>query len=109
MPPQGRLSRYNRAMKKNTPLLFAILLTAFSCGGGSGSTGTGGMMMPADPPPVSTSPGDGPARFVDPFIGTGDSDSPDPVTGGKGGSTYPGATLPFGMVQWSPDTPFGNP
>ena len=30
---------------------------------------------------------------VDPFIGTD-----------KGGNTFPGATLPFGMIQWSPDT-----
>ncbi len=33
------------------------------------------------------------ARDVDPFIGTGGH-----------GHTYPGATLPFGMVQLSPDT-----
>ena len=33
-----------------------------------------------------------PAAYVDPFIGTG----------GKG-KTYPGATVPFGMVQLSPD------
>lgn len=33
------------------------------------------------------------ARHVDPFIGTGGH-----------GHTYPGATLPFGMVQLSPDT-----
>jgi putative alpha-1,2-mannosidase len=32
-------------------------------------------------------------KFVDPFIGTGGH-----------GHTYPGATLPFGMVQLSPDT-----
>jgi len=30
---------------------------------------------------------------VDPFIGTG-----------ADGNTFPGATLPFGMIQWSPDT-----
>ena len=34
-----------------------------------------------------------PARFVDPFIGTGGH-----------GHTYPGATAPFGLVQLSPDT-----
>ena len=34
-----------------------------------------------------------PADFVNPFIGTGGH-----------GHTYPGATLPFGMVQLSPDT-----
>ena len=32
-------------------------------------------------------------KFVDPFIGTGEH-----------GHTYPGATVPFGMVQLSPDT-----
>ncbi len=34
-----------------------------------------------------------PASYVDPFIGTGGH-----------GHTYPGATVPFGMVQLSPDT-----
>jgi predicted alpha-1,2-mannosidase len=34
-----------------------------------------------------------PIRYVDPFVGTGGH-----------GHTYPGATLPFGMVQLSPDT-----
>jgi predicted alpha-1,2-mannosidase len=33
------------------------------------------------------------AQFVDPFIGTGGD-----------GHTFPGATMPFGMVQLSPDT-----
>ncbi len=33
------------------------------------------------------------SSFVDPFIGTGEH-----------GHTYPGATMPFGMVQLSPDT-----
>ncbi len=36
---------------------------------------------------------DGAYASVDPFIGTG-----------EGGHTYPGATVPFGMVQLSPDT-----
>jgi predicted alpha-1,2-mannosidase len=34
-----------------------------------------------------------PARYVNTFVGT-DND----------GNTFPGATQPFGMVQWSPDT-----
>ena len=34
-----------------------------------------------------------PIEYVDPFIGTD-----------AHGHTYPGATLPFGMVQLSPDT-----
>ncbi len=39
------------------------------------------------------------ASRVDPFAGT----QPGPHTFG-GGHNFPGATLPFGMVQWSPDT-----
>jgi predicted alpha-1,2-mannosidase len=38
-------------------------------------------------------PADTPYKNVDPFIGTA-----------NGGNTYPGAALPFGMIQWSPDT-----
>jgi predicted alpha-1,2-mannosidase len=38
-------------------------------------------------------PGEQAYRNVDPFIGTG-----------EGGHTFPGATVPFGMVQLSPDT-----
>jgi predicted alpha-1,2-mannosidase len=40
-----------------------------------------------------------PASRVDVFAGT----MPGPHTFG-GGHNYPGASLPFGMVQWSPDT-----
>jgi predicted alpha-1,2-mannosidase len=47
--------------------------------------------------------------YVNPFVGTDDSNSPNPVGGGAGGSTFPGATVPFGMVQFSPDTPTGSP
>ena len=38
----------------------------------------------------------GPARYVNPMIGT------------KGGETWPGADLPFGMVQWSPENTSGK-
>jgi predicted alpha-1,2-mannosidase len=48
-------------------------------------------------------------QYVNPFVGTDDSNSPNPVGGGAGGSTYPGATVPFGMTQFSPDTPTGSP
>lgn len=41
---------------------------------------------------------------VDPFIGTDDGDAPDPPPGDAGGAVFPGATVPFGMIQWSPDT-----
>ncbi|GAA2701980.1 alpha-1,2-mannosidase [Actinoplanes palleronii] len=35
-----------------------------------------------------------PASLVNPLLGTS-----------NGGNTFPGAVVPFGMVQWSPDTP----
>lgn len=37
-------------------------------------------------------------EYVNPFIGTG------PVEGSLSGNNYPGATVPFGMVQLCPDT-----
>src|SRR5512138_630298 len=48
-------------------------------------------------------------QYVNPFIGTDDSNSPNPVPGGAGGSTVPGSVSPFGMVQFSPDTPTASP
>ena len=45
----------------------------------------------------------GPVGLVDPFVGTDDG-APNYGTGGGGGNTFPGATLPFGMLGWSPDT-----
>jgi predicted alpha-1,2-mannosidase len=43
--------------------------------------------------PIAAATDDDPARWVDPFIGTGGH-----------GHTHPAATLPFGMVQLGPDT-----
>jgi predicted alpha-1,2-mannosidase len=40
-----------------------------------------------------------PASLVDPFVGTGAG----PVQPGDV-DTFPGASMPFGMIQWSPDT-----
>ena len=44
-------------------------------------------------PAFAQSAAPSPYDSVDPFIGTA-----------GGGNTFPGATLPFGMIQWSPDT-----
>lgn len=68
----------------------ALLVAALACGA-CGSVGTG---PPADPDP---------AGLVNPFAGTA-ARSPDFGTGGGAGNTFPGATLPFGLVQWSPET-----
>jgi predicted alpha-1,2-mannosidase len=48
-------------------------------------------------------------RLVNPLIGTAASSASRPVLHGDGGSTFPGASAPFGMLQWSPDTPHGQP
>jgi putative alpha-1,2-mannosidase len=63
----------------------------------------------ADAGPDAGEPSRDLTGLVNPFIGTDDSDSPHPVPGGAGGSTYPGAVVPFGMVQLSPDTPTASP
>ncbi len=42
------------------------------------------------------------ARMIDVFIGTGARTSLPAAY--SGGETFPGAAVPFGMVQWSPDT-----
>nr|WP_042195032.1 GH92 family glycosyl hydrolase [Kibdelosporangium sp. MJ126-NF4] len=43
------------------------------------------------------------ATFVNPYVGTKPGGA-DHGTGGGAGNTFPGAVVPFGMVQWSPDT-----
>ncbi len=43
-----------------------------------------------------------PASHVDPFVGTSGTPIGGPI------DTFPGADMPFGMVQWSPDTPSQN-
>src|SRR5438034_9225144 len=43
------------------------------------------------------------AANVNPFSGT-QPGGPDFGTGGGAENTFPGADVPFGMVQWSPDT-----
>lgn len=48
-----------------------------------------------------------PVTLVNPFIGT-QTGAADFSTGGGAGNTFPGATLPSGMVQFSPDTSFSD-
>ncbi|MGW8266997.1 MAG: GH92 family glycosyl hydrolase [Longimicrobiales bacterium] len=68
-------------MRRVSLLAFGLLLTAIAC-------------EAPDPPSRRGSAGDLEplTRYVDPFIGTGGH-----------GHVYPGATVPFGMVQLSPD------
>ncbi|WP_241841477.1 GH92 family glycosyl hydrolase [Pseudofrankia sp. BMG5.36] len=56
-----------------------------------------------DPSPARSTTGDDPARLVDPFVGTAPQ-HPDVIPGDGVGGAFPGASAPFGMLQWSPDT-----
>ncbi|MFC2118812.1 GH92 family glycosyl hydrolase [Bacteroidota bacterium] len=68
-------------MIKNYHFLYLIVIIFFSCQNQSPNE------------KLSVNDGKSPYDYVNPFIGTGGE-----------GHTYPGATVPFGMVQLSPDT-----
>jgi len=72
--------------------------SAASPGSTSSSPGTT-TSAPASGPSPGSPVGLTPSQLVDTFVGTG-------VGGQSVGSidTFPGADMPFGMVQWSPDT-----
>ncbi|MDI1461136.1 RICIN domain-containing protein [Catellatospora sp. KI3] len=55
-----------------------------------------GALILGSPVAIPAAPVADPAAIVNPFLGTSHE-----------GNTFPGADAPFGMVQWSPDTP-GN-
>ncbi|GIH15852.1 GH92 family glycosyl hydrolase [Rugosimonospora africana] len=81
-----------------------------STGAGAGLLGltvVAALAAPAVPASAATGAAaalvDHPVTLVDPFIGTGSGGD---VVGDV--DAFPGATAPFGMVQWSPDTP-GRP
>jgi predicted alpha-1,2-mannosidase len=59
--------------------------------------------------PDASSPLPDVTQYVHPLIGTGPANVINPVGGGTGGSVFPGAVVPWGMVQFSPDTPRGEP
>ncbi|HET9142874.1 hypothetical protein, partial [Actinophytocola sp.] len=60
-------------------------------------------LLPAAPAVAQPPPAEDLARWVDPYTGTRPGGE-DHGTGGGAGNTFPGADVPFGMVQWSPDT-----
>ncbi|MEO6921921.1 MAG: GH92 family glycosyl hydrolase [Collimonas sp.] len=111
----------NLHLKKNLAIGIAMA-SLFGCGGsdqasvgGAGATAAANSMVKkVDPanPVDSQSDSDTLTKtaltdYVNPFIGTADSAAPatDPVPAGARGGTFPGATTPFGMVQWTPMTP----
>jgi predicted alpha-1,2-mannosidase len=101
---RSRQRRPDRARRRGGPgrrLLLAALTAGQLVATSAVAIGTAGIAAAQTPPNLT--------QHVNPFIGTDDSNSPNPVPGGAGGSTYPGAVMPFGMVQFSPDTPTGSP
>ncbi len=56
-----------------------------------------GCQREAGPTKVTPAPVLQPADDVNPFVGTA-----------AGGNTFPGATMPFGMIQWSPTSGFAE-
>lgn len=62
-------------------------------------------VVPAAAAPGAMQPVADPASLVDPLIGTGVATSGNGSGGiAGGGDTFPGPDMPFGMIQWSPDT-----
>ncbi len=74
-------------------LRHVLLVTALVCAGAAGGASARDS-TPKAPLPVSD-----PASLVNVFVGTSGTPVGGPI------DTFPGASLPFGMIQWSPDTP----
>ncbi|HEX6819456.1 MAG TPA: GH92 family glycosyl hydrolase [Ktedonobacterales bacterium] len=69
----------------------------------SHNTRPAAVIQPVPTPTATPAPQLPLTRFVNTFVGT----QPGGVSfgyGGGGGNTFPGATTPFGMIQWSPET-----
>jgi putative alpha-1,2-mannosidase len=95
-----------------------LVVPLFVLGCSSGHGGNGGPADAPITPPTGDAATDGGSDvplpdltgFVDPIIGTDKAPNVEhPVDGGAGGSVFPGATVPWGMIQFSPDTPNGSP
>ncbi len=104
-------------LKRHTTLhaaLIGTLLLAACGGGGNGQNGA----QTAAPSTLSAIGATNTAAaanvnllpLVNPFVGTkiGNPNPENQGTGGAVGNTFPGATLPFNMVQFSPDTGYGE-
>ncbi|KRE48458.1 GH92 family glycosyl hydrolase [Paenibacillus sp. Soil724D2] len=47
-------------------------------------------------------------EYANPFLGSQNNDLDIIGFGGNRGNTFPGAVVPFGMIQWSPDTGYND-
>ncbi|MDA8357963.1 MAG: GH92 family glycosyl hydrolase [Actinomycetota bacterium] len=74
----------------------------------AGTIASVGLVAISDPAGAAVAYVADPASLVNPFVGTASAPgaTPNPFVGAEtAGNTFPGADVPFGMVQWSPDTP----
>ena len=74
----------------------------------AGTIASMGLVVTSGPAGAASPYVSDPTSLVDPFIGTASVPgwTPNTFVGAQtGGNTFPGADVPFGMVQWSPDTP----
>lgn len=85
-------------MVPGVKLLFALCLLLSACSGNSPPLPTSGTSSLSGAQPTRDF-----AAQVNPFVGT-QSGAKNFGTGGGAGNTYPGAVVPFGMLQFSPDT-----
>ncbi len=74
-------------------LALAVLGTALAGTAAPSAASTGGLWTRAQAAPVAS-----PASLVNPLIGTS-----------GGGNEFPGPDMPFGMIQWGPDTSPSRP
>src|SRR5579875_2603074 len=98
MRRHGRSSHLRRSVTVGCAAVLAAILIPGLAQASAGTSGALGLV--AVPGPVGPAPVTDPASLVDPFVGTGSGGT---VVGQV--DTFPGADVPFGMLQWSPDTP----
>src|ERR1700733_11000364 len=94
----GACMRNGAYIKEVIPATAALLMSLVVMGYGAP------VDRPAGQPRALVTVVKDPAALVAPFVGTG--------RGGQtegGSNAFPGATVPFGMIQWSPDTPSRPP
>ena len=90
MMPLSAAPPTRSARRRFTPLLATAVVAALACSFAAPARAA----VPTTGRTAATALVGDPASLVDPFIGTT-----------NGADDFPGADVPFGMVQWSPDTP----
>src|SRR3712207_848280 len=83
-------------------LAFVLILNSSPAFSTSSLFAQGRAARPPNPPAKVD-----PVGYVNTFVGTANAPFQDFLGGNSSGNTFPGATLPFGMIQWSPDTAKG--